>query len=314
MAKGNKTHKSRIGLIILLILIIAAVALVVLNPFKNLAQMLPGQSAETIAEEAMSEVPVRVGFVEKDNLQNYIKLNGDVVDSKTVEVLPEVTGKVTSVQVAVGDRVTESQLLATVDPSRPGMVYRESAVTAPVEGTVLAVNFSSGALVSPQAPLFRIGMLGKLEVETAISERYVGKVAIGSTAELSFAAYPGEVFPGTVVSLAPLLNPATRTLKVNIGFDDPEQKVKAGMFPSIRLHTESIENALLINREALLYEGSQAYVFVIGDGNTVHRKDVTIGLTVDNTAQVLEGLSAGDAIIIQGQTLLNEGTVVRVID
>lgn len=314
MARKPTSGKHRIGLIILIILILSAVALVIINPFKDIESFIGGRSSDAREDSPDRMVPVRVAEVERRDLRAYIRLNGDVVDMKTLDIYPEVTGKITRMAIEVGDRVALGEVIARIDPSRPGMVYRETAVTAPAEGTVLAVNFPVGSSVSPQAPLVRLGMLGQLEVEVAIAERHIGKIGIGSEAVATFAAYPGREFAGTVVRLAPVLNPATRTLKVGIAIEDPDREVKAGMFPTVMLHTERIDNALVLDRAGILHEGDQAYVFTVDAEQTVHRTNITLGLVVDDTVQITTGLKDGDIVVIQGQTLLTEGTVVSIVE
>lgn len=317
MKDRNTSKKKRIGLIILLLLVIAAVVVVVVNPFKNFPQIVQGQlpgEGEGESSDEETVIAVRVEKSSSGELRDYIKTNGDVVDTKTVDVYPEVSGNLTFLDVEVGDRVTKDTLLAKVDPSRPGMVYRETKVDAPVDGTVLAVNFAVGATVSPQAALVRIGLLDSLEVEVAIAERFIGNVAIGSEAEAVFKAYPGQKFTGKVVSLSPVLHPATRTLKVNIALEDPQGLIKVGMFPSVMIYTDRVEAALLIARESILYEGSQAYVYVVDDQMKIHRKNISLGLVVDEVAQVTEGLENGESVVVQGQTLLTEGATVQIVD
>ena len=69
--------------------------------------------------------------------------------------------------------------MGTVDPSRAGMVYKESIIKAPASGTVLALPFVQGAVVTGQAPIARLGMIEELEVVMSIAERHVGSVGIG---------------------------------------------------------------------------------------------------------------------------------------
>lgn len=315
MSTEHRSRKSRIGLIILLVLIVAAIIVVVINPFESLAQMMRDQAAGQTVEVAEDTVlSVRVAPVETKDLRAYIKTNGNVVDTKTVDIYPDVAGKLSFMELSVGDTVDVDQVVARIDPSRPGMNFRETVVESPVKGTVLAVNFAAGATVSPQAALVRVGMLDNLEVDVAIAEQYIGKVGIGTEATATFKAYPGETFNGQVVRLSPVLDPVTRTLKVGIALDDPEHKVKAGMFPSLVIYTEKVEDALIVGRSSILYDQNQPYVYVVDEGNVARRQDIELALVVDEHAQVVKGLAPGDAVVIQGQTLLTDGAAIRVLD
>lgn len=315
MSNQQKPKKSRIGLIIILILIVAAIVVAVINPFENLSQLLPGQAESSVeGEDGASTLSVRVHPVERDDLRSYIKANGNVVDTKTVDVYPEVAGKLSFIDVQVGDILTVDQEFARIDPSRPGMNFRETVVKSPVDGTVLAVNFAYGASVSPQAALIRLGMLDSLEVEVAIAERHIGQVGIGTEATAEFKAYPGNQFSGTVTRLSPVLDPVTRTREIGITLDDPEKLIKPGMFPSVIIYTEKVEDAIVVERSSILYDGNQAYVYVVDESNIAKRNDITLGLVVDEKAEVVEGLATGTMVVVQGQTLVTDGASVRIVD
>ncbi len=307
--KHSKKHIA--GLIVLIILIIAATALVVLNPFQYLKALQATPAASE--DEGPVEVSVRVMKLEHVDLQNTIVGNGNVIDPSSIDVYSEVTGTLTSLAVKLGQKVEKDQVIATVDPSRAGVTYKESVIKSPVSGTVLLLPFVQGSVVSVQAPVARIGLLEDLEVVLDIAERHIGTVGIGTKARLSFKAYPGQVFDAEVIRLSPVLNPATRTLEITLKVQDPDRKVKSGMFPSVILDTERLEQVVAIPRSALLYSGSQAYAFTVGSDGLAHKKLIEVGLQVGDLVQVTSGLSVGDTLIVQGQSLMTEGTLVRIL-
>jgi len=101
---------------------------------------------------------------------------------------------------------------------------------------------------------------------------------------------------------------------VGIRLQDPGRLVKAGMFPSVLLYTEAVEDALIIDRSSILYEGNQPYVYIVDEQDQAQKRTISLGLVVDTYAEVIDGLSAGDQVVIQGQTLLTDGTDVLVVD
>jgi len=224
-----------------------------------------------------------------------------------------VVGTLTSIDVKVGDKVVKDQLIAKIDPSKAGTVYKESQVKAPTSGTVLAVNFAKGATVSTQAPIVRLGLLENLEVSLAIAERHIGSVHLGTKAEATFLAYPERKFEGTVTRLSPVLNATSRTLEVGVTLTDPEHLIKAGMFPSVTILTEKKEGVLAISRASVLYEGDHSYVYTIDENSVAKKRNLELGLIVDDKIEVVGGLNAGDSVVVQGQTLLTDGTSVQVL-
>ena len=309
--KQQHSKKHSTGLIVLIVLIILVTVLVVINPFQYLKNLHPAPTATV--ENGPVEVSVRVMTVELVDLQNTIVGNGNVVDPSSIDVYSEVNGTLTSLAVSLGQRVEKDQVIGTVDPSRAGVTFKESVIKAPVAGTILRLPFIEGSLVSVQAPIARIGLLEDLEVVLDIAERHIGTVGIGTKAELVFKSFPGQVFQAEVIRLSPVLNPATRTLEIALKLHDPDRKVKSGMFPSVILFTERIEQVIAIPRSALLYSGSQAYVFTVGSDGFAQKKNVEVGMQVDDMVQITTGLVVGDSLIVQGQSLMTEGTLVRIL-
>ena len=310
----HTTNKKKVGLIILLVIIVAAVAVIVLNPFAKLKALNPLLGEDASNGDVKVAIAVSVSPVLRSTMQNYIGGNGNVVDPKALDVYAEVMGNLTYLDAKVGDKVEKDKVLARIDPSRAGVVYKQSEVKAPVSGTILAVTYAKGASVSSQGPLMRIGMLEALEVEMDIAERYVGSVQLGTRAMATFKAYPAQEFVGEVTRLSPVLNPTSRTLEIGLSLDDPKGLIKSGMFPSVTILTEKLENVLVINRSSVLYDGNQAYVYIANKTNVAEKKLIKIGLVVDDKAEVLSGLEEGQRVIIQGQTLLTDGTSVRIVE
>jgi len=314
MSEEHTTNKKKVGLIILLLIIVAAVAIIILNPFAKLKALNPLLGEEEPNGGEKVAIAVTASPVMRSTLQNYIGGNGNVVDPKALDVYPEVMGNLTYLDAKVGDMVEKNKVLAKIDPSRAGVVYKESEVKAPVSGTILAVNFAKGASVTSQSPLFRIGMLEALEVEMDIAERYVGSVKLGTLAIATFKAYPGQEFVGEVTRLSPVLNPTSRTLEIGLSLEDPDRLIKSGMFPTVTILTERLTDVLVVSRVSVLYEGNQAYVYAVGKNNLAEKRLIKIGLVVDDKAEVLSGLEEGQRIISEGQTLLTDGTNVRIVE
>ncbi|MDY0290028.1 MAG: efflux RND transporter periplasmic adaptor subunit [Sphaerochaeta sp.] len=311
---GDDTNKKKkVGLVVLLTIIVVAVAIIILNPFANIRSANKDVSGDLQAEKKVA-IAVNASPVERTTLQNYIRGNGNVVDPKALDVYPEVMGTLSFLDAKVGDKVDKEKLLARIDPSRAGVVYKESEVRAPVSGTILAVNFAKGSSVSAQGPLFRIGLLDALEVEMDIAERFVGSVRVGTRAVATFKAYPGREFAGEVTRLSPVLNPTSRTLEIGIRLEDPDLLIKSGMFPTVTILTDRLTDRLVIQRSSVLYEGNQAYVYAVGKDNLAKKEYIQLGLVVDDKAEVLSGLAEGQVIVTQGQTLLTDGTSVRIVE
>ena len=122
-----------------------------------------GMESET--EAAAPVVPVfavNTILVAQGPIQDYINFTGDIIAGSTVDVYPEMAGRVSQIFVNVGDRINRGARVAAVDPSRPGMTFLPSVSTAPIGGTVVAIPAQIGMTVSQAVPLARIAGGGGL--------------------------------------------------------------------------------------------------------------------------------------------------------
>jgi RND family efflux transporter MFP subunit len=241
-------------------------------------------------------------------------INGDVLASSQVSIFPAIAGKLTQLRYRVGDWVNRGQAVASVDPSRPGEEYEQSPVVATVGGTVLSVPVSLGDTVGASTVIYVIGDLSNLVVETFVPERYSNVVRRGLEALVTLEALPGETFPATVQELSPVLDPASRTLRIRLRFNQRDSRIRAGMFASVSLVTNARQDVPVIPRDAVINTYGSWIVFVVDSNNIAHRRTVTLGLENEEIVEVESGLEPGDRIVSVGQNFLSDGDPVRIVE
>lgn len=265
---------------------------------------------------------VNTFVVSANNLDEYLEFGGDVQAKSTVDALPDATGKLVSLKVEVGQYVQKNQVIAEIDPSRPGMNYSVSPVKAPVSGTIVSLPFSVGAMMSPSMSLAKISSTNQLEISISVAERFISKIAMGQKATLRFDAYPNEVFHAKVVQISPVLDTSTRTMKVTLAMDPPDKRIKVGMYARIKLITDSKKDALAIPYSALITRLGEQCLFVLSpdfseqEGKEVYSVKMIkpqVGIRVDDKVEIVGGLNPGDEIVVKGQTLLEDGSKINVI-
>lgn len=256
---------------------------------------------------------VNVMEVTAGAMRDYLRVNADVRNTSTFDVVPDTNGKLTRLSVALGDQVAPGQVVAEVDPSRPGMEFQASQVKTPIGGTVVAVISNLGATVSPAVPIIRVSRMGETRLVSAISERYVAEMRVGLPAEVTLEAFPGRSFPAHVVETAPVLDPVSRTLEIKMQLDQPDYRIKVGMFAMVKLVTATKAGALRLPADAVVQRFGVPFVFVV-NGDRVEKRQVITGLQVDGIFEIVQGLKAGDKVVVRGQTLLEDGSRIRVVD
>ena len=292
-----------------------------------LAVMLGGcKKKNAESEEAEASFAVNTYKTSTARLDDYLEFGGDVVASSVVNILPDTAGKLSRKLVTVGDFVKKDQIIAYIDPSRPGMTYSENPVKAPVAGTVTSFPLSIGGTASPAAPLGQISSTEHLEIQINVAERFVSRIKRNQSAVVTLDAYPGQKFSARVFEISPVLDTSTRTLKVKLQLEPPDPRVKAGMYARVKLITEELTNVIVIPFDALVRRDDKTYVFAVertpqnseadgptGEQGVVHLHEVTQGIHVDDKIEISGGLNAGDEIVIRGQSLLNDGSKVNIM-
>ena len=257
---------------------------------------------------------VRVTTVLPDTIERSVIINGEILARNQITIFPTMGGRLVEMYFGIGDRVNRGDVVARVDPSRPGEVYSNSPVVSTVSGTVLLSPFSIGDTVTSQSGIYVVGDLSSLLVETHIPERFVASVQQGQRANLWFEALPGEVFTAEVFELNPVLDPASRTMRIRLRFTNPDSRIRAGMFATISLVTNRRVNVPVIPRMSVINTYDSWIVFVADEDNIARRREVTLGLDNEEFMEVLSGLEIGERIVSAGQNFLSDGDLVRIVD
>jgi multidrug efflux pump subunit AcrA (membrane-fusion protein) len=274
----------------------------------------PGGGAAGDSQGARNAAVVRTTEVVLGTIENSVVINGDVLAAGQVTIYPTVAGKLTEIRFRVGDRVGRGQIVAMVDPSRPGEVFSQSPVISTISGTVLQAPLHPGDTVTTGSAVFVIGDLSVLEIETFVPERYANAARRGLAAQVSLEALPGETFPASVYEVSPVLDPASRTLRIRLRFDRPDERIRAGMFATVSLVTNSRRDVPVIPRSSVINTYGSWIVFVVDDDNRARRKVISLGLENETSIEVLGGVETGDRVVSVGQNFLTDGDPVRVVE
>ncbi|MDR2134566.1 MAG: efflux RND transporter periplasmic adaptor subunit [Treponema sp.] len=269
--------------------------------------------------QSRGAVVVRVTPVVPGTIENSVVINGDVLALNQVSLLPTVAGKLVEARYGVGDQVKRGDVVAMVDPSRPGEVYSWSPVVSTISGTVLQAPFSVGETLSTQSAVYVVGDLSELRVETFVPERFVSSVRPGLSAQVSFEAIPGETFGAVVDEVSPVLDPASRTLRIRLRFagDSPgrvDGRIKAGMFAALSLVTNTRSGVPVIPRSSAINTYGSWIVFTVDENSIARRHTVELGLENETLFEVVSGVKPGDRVVSQGQNFLSDGDPVRIVE
>ena len=178
-------------------------------------------------------------------------------------------------------------------------------VYAPQDGVVAELNVREGMFVKPATEIMRLADLSTVWILAEVFESQADWVALEQTADVSLSYLPGKVWEGKVEYIYPSLDPKTRTLKVRLQFDNPEEALKPNMFAHVSIYGGAKQDILIIPREALIRTGQEERVIVdLGEGRFAP-KVVKAGMESGDYVEIIEGIETGEKIVTSGQFLID---------
>jgi RND family efflux transporter MFP subunit len=171
-------------------------------------------------------------------------------------------------------------------------------VKAPFDGVITLRNVDAGALVTNgNTLLFRIAQNATLRIYVNVPQSHASGVRVGQTAQISVSNLPGRQFAGAVVRTANALDPASRTLLVEIHVPNPDGVLLPGMYARVELLSARPGAPLLVPSEALIVRAEGTDVAVVRPDGTVHLQKIEVGRDYGDRLEVMSGLREGDWII-----------------
>jgi membrane fusion protein (multidrug efflux system) len=182
----------------------------------------------------------------------------------------------------------------------------------PFAGRIGLRRVSLGSLVGPGTVITTLDDTDVIKVDFDLPEVYLSRLEPGLTVRARSAAWPDQEFVGSVSSVDTRVDPISRTIRVRSVMPNENGLLRPGMFLTVTLLNESVE-ALVIPERALIPERSMQYVFVVADNRIAERRVVRIGRRRPGEVEILEGLSAGEMVIVDGTQKARDGQTVQIL-
>ena len=198
-----------------------------------------------------------------------------------------------------------SQRIASLDST--SQISSEVSVPAPSSGTLTSRSVNPGEVIEANKELMRVTDLSSVWVVGQVYEKDLATVRVGSGANITSDAYPGRVFRGRVSYVDPKVDPATRTAQVRIELANPGQMFKIGMYVNVAFAAlgPAEKTTPVVPKDAVQSIGNQQFVFVAtGKPEEFILRPLRVGPEANGFYPVLEGLSAGDRVVVAGSFML----------
>jgi membrane fusion protein (multidrug efflux system) len=187
---------------------------------------------------------------------------------------------------------------------------KDTKLYAPMSGIVISKLIEKGATAAPGAPAFTIINTSKVYARVSVPESEIGKLNKGQLAQVSIATLNTQL-NGKIAIINPMADAATKSYSVKIQLENSNGKLLPGMIADAGITTGRQVGLISVPAKAVIRDADDiTYVFVTTKDNKVVRKRVTPGGFNGNDIVIKEGLSAGEQVVVSGQTKLKDGALV----
>tara|TARA_R110000782_G_scaffold123126_10_gene214574 strand:- start:388 stop:1755 length:1368 start_codon:yes stop_codon:yes gene_type:complete len=189
--------------------------------------------------------------------------------------------------------------------TKNGKVKRTISIFSHHSGVVTDLMIREGMYVEPATETISIVDLSNVWLQAEVFEQQSSWIAIGQKAVAKIPSTPDRTWVGTVDYIYPVLDPVTRTLKVRLKFDNPNEVLKPNMFAHVNIYSSPRDDILVAPREAIIRDGNSERVIIsLGEGRFSQRK-IQTGIESEGEVEIVSGLEEGDMVVNSAQFLID---------
>jgi membrane fusion protein, copper/silver efflux system len=186
-------------------------------------------------------------------------------------------------------------------------VTTQSVIRSPFSGTVTEKTTLPGMYIMRGDKLLSLTELSTVWMYADIYEKDIASIELGQEVAVAIPSYPGETFTGRIIFVSPIVDDATRTVKVRVEMNNANGKLKPNMFVSAAIKAPLGEQ-LVIPASALLDTGTRKVVYVAQAEDTFVKRDIVVGKEAEGFIQVISGLQPGETVVTQATFLIDSQT------
>ncbi len=224
----------------------------------------------------------------------------------------------TLVQRGAGTQVNLEQATAQLATARANVAasaarLEKLTINAPFRGVVGLRSVSVGTIVQPGQAIATLAGIDPVKLDFGVPELFLSAVRVGQTVDVTVDAVPGRKFQGQVFAIDPVVDPAGRALRLRATIPNADGVLRPGLFARVNLTTGVRDDAVLVPEAALVVGtgGASQAVYIVRD-NRAALAPVKAGRRVDGKVEIVEGVAAGDQVVVAGQQSLRDGAAVAI--
>ncbi len=187
-------------------------------------------------------------------------------------------------------------------------------VVAPFSGTIAELPYyTEGVRISSGESAVTIVSYNEMYVEINLPEKNLSEIKVGQDVLITSYTLTEDTLMAHVTELSPIISNETRTFAGKLQIDNPELKLRPGMFVKANIVTAQKDSVIVIPRDVIMTGSRGKYVFIVGRNSAANDRRITTGISNETDIEIVEGLSANDRLIIKGFETLRDNSKVKVI-
>jgi cobalt-zinc-cadmium efflux system membrane fusion protein len=188
-----------------------------------------------------------------------------------------------------------------------GKITSDTTISAPIGGTIVQRKVGPGQYVATSSsdPVFVVGDLSTVWLVAYVRETEASRVQVDQALEFTTLADPNQIYRGNINYVASTMDTTFRRLFVRATIGNRDGRLKPEMFANVTIYIGEGDASPAIPRDAVIYEGDAARVWVARGDKSIALRNVELGLTKGRMIQVLKGLNVGEAVITKGALFID---------
>lgn len=186
----------------------------------------------------------------------------------------------------------------------------DAVIRTPVAGSIAERFVQPGEFIRENTQVVTVVQMNPLKLKTAVQERYANLIRPGLAVQFRVESFPGVDFAGKVAYVSPSVDQGTRTFPVEVLVDNADRRLKPGFFAKGTISTHQDDNVLAIPDEAVSTLAGASTVYIIDQGK-VRRQSVSLGVHLDKSVEIVEGLKGDEILAASNLGQLSNGVPVE---
>lgn len=290
--------------------------------YKN-AQSLVESARLAKEQAAISYQGAREGYLlAEENYNNPVQLEQQVTAARSQLKIAEANVEMARAnleKVEKGARPEELRIAeANLKQARSSLeqvkkALEDTLVKSPIDGIIAQLYFKAGEIVGPGTPVANIVNLDQIYINASITEELLFNIEKGQEVRIRVLAARREYLEGLVEYISPVVDPRTQAFTVKVLSDNPEGRLRGGMFTELYIPVAENKSALVLPVAAVLDLARDPHVYIVEEGKAF-RRNLETGIIDGDYIEIIRGLKGDEKVVIQGQYNLEDGARVEVVE